>query len=160
MRKRATERDVAPSRASNEHVGIYRHGAGWRAVVSCGSKSPQVTRHFPHDTPFAELVTHFVNHRHNYVYVVDNENRFLGAVSLHDIKGSMADASLARLVIASELMDPDFPFLELDSTVGVALDMLMRHYGERLPVVDGHGGRMLVGTLSKRDLLLTVGMRR
>jgi CBS domain-containing protein len=36
----------------------------------------------------------------------------------------------------------------------------MRHYGERLPVVDGHGGRVLVGTLSKRDLLLTVGMRR
>lgn len=113
-----------------------------------------------HDTPFAELVTHFVNHRHNYVYVVDNENRFLGAVSLHDIKGSMADPNLSRLVIASELMDPDFPFLELDSTVGNALDKLMQHYGERLPVVDGHGGRMLMGTLSKRDLLLTVGMRR
>jgi CIC family chloride channel protein len=94
------------------------------------------------------------------VYVVDNENRFLGAVSLHDIKGSMAEPGLARLVIASELMDPDFPYLELDSTVGVALDKLMLHYGERLPVVDGQGGRVLMGTLSKRDLLLTVGMRR
>lgn len=36
-------------------TGIYKHGAGWRAVVSCGSKAPQVTRHFPADTPFSEM---------------------------------------------------------------------------------------------------------
>ena len=72
----------------------------------------------------------------------------------------MADPELSNLVLASEIMEPEFPFLERDTPVGVALDRLLQHYGERLPVVDGHGGRMLVGTLSKRDLLLSVGMRR
>ena len=113
-----------------------------------------------HDAPFAELVQHFVQHRHNYAYVVDADGRFLGAVGLHDIKGYMADPELSNLVIASEILDPEFPFLERDTPVGVALDRLLQHYGERLPVVDGHGGRMLVGTLSKRDVLLSVGMRR
>ncbi|NUP98040.1 MAG: ClcB-like voltage-gated chloride channel protein [Planctomycetaceae bacterium] len=113
-----------------------------------------------HDARFAELVSHFVEHRHNYAYVVDAEGRFLGAVGLHDIKGFMADPELSNLVIASEILDPEFPFLERDTPVGVALDRLLQHYGERLPVVDGHGGRMLVGTLSKRDVLLSVGMRR
>lgn len=113
-----------------------------------------------HDARFAELVAHFVEHRHNYAYVVDAEGRFLGAVGLHDIKGFMADPELSNLVLASEIMEPEFPFLERDTPVGVALDRLLQHYGERLPVVDGHGGRMLVGTLSKRDLLLSVGMRR
>ncbi len=121
-------------------------------------RPPPVT--LRHDAPFSAIVEHFVNYRHNYVYVVDDDRRFLGAVSLHDIKGSMAEPALSQLVIASELMDPEFPYLEADCTVGAALDKLMRHYGERLPVVDGHGGRVLVGTLSKRDLLLTVGMRR
>jgi CIC family chloride channel protein len=107
---------------------------------------------------FADIVHVFVEHRHNFIYVVDSDNRFLGAVALHDLKAHMHDPALARLIIASELMDPNFPFLEQDATLGEALQRVMLHDGERLPIVDGHGGRMLVGTISKRDLLLAVGM--
>ncbi|MCC7013609.1 MAG: ClcB-like voltage-gated chloride channel protein [Planctomycetes bacterium] len=114
----------------------------------------------PTSASFADLVKVFVEHRHNYVYVVDDGQRFLGAVALHDIKAFMADPSLSKLIIASEIMNPEFPYLDRDASVGQALDKLLAHDGERIPVVDGGGGRVLVGTISKRDVLLTVGMRK
>jgi CIC family chloride channel protein len=112
------------------------------------------------DASFSDLVALFVAHRHNYLYVVDPDGRFLGAVALHDVKPFMADPSLSKLVLASEIMDPEFPFLDQDAPVGLALDKLVHHDGERLPVVDGGGGRLLVGTLSRRDLVLAMGMRK
>lgn len=107
---------------------------------------------------FNEIVEAFTQHRYNFLYVTDADGRFVGAVSLHDIKAHLNDSGLRHLVIASELMHVDFPFLELDSPLGEALEKFLGHDGERLPVVDGHGGRMLVGTISKSDLLLSLSL--
>jgi CIC family chloride channel protein len=107
---------------------------------------------------FNEVVEAFTQHRYNFLYVIDADGRFVGAVSLHDIKAHLNDSGLRHLVIASELMHVDFPFLELDSPLGEALQKFLAHDGERLPVVDGHGGRMLVGTISKSDLLLSLSL--
>lgn len=39
----------------SERTGIYRHGAGWRAEVSLGRQHAKSMRHFPIETPFAEM---------------------------------------------------------------------------------------------------------
>jgi CIC family chloride channel protein len=108
---------------------------------------------------FEELVEKFVAHRHNYIYVVDETWRLLGAVALHDIKPNLNRPELARLVIASEIMYPEFPCLPVDAPFGVALERMLAHDGERLPVVDNEQNRVLVGALSKRDVLLTLSLR-
>ncbi len=108
---------------------------------------------------FEELVEKFVEHRHNYLYVVDAQSRLLGAVALHDIKPHLHRPELARLIIASELMISDFPCVPVDAPLGVALERMLAHDGERLPVVDSERSRVLVGALSKRDVLLTLSLR-
>jgi CIC family chloride channel protein len=63
-------------------------------------------------------------------------------------------------VLASELMHTEFPCLPADAPLGVALERLLAHDGERLPVVESESSRLLVGALAKRDVLLTLSMRR
>jgi CIC family chloride channel protein len=108
---------------------------------------------------FAELVQAFVQHPHKYLYVTSASGRFQGAISLHDLKAHMHDARLSDLLIASELMDSNCPLLEHDATLDQALEKVMLHDGERIPVVDDLKRRRLTGTVSKTDLLLTLAMQ-
>jgi CIC family chloride channel protein len=112
------------------------------------------------DAPFRELVRVFEEHRHNYVYVTDADGRFLGAVSLHEIKPHLSKPELTRDVVARDLLHDEFPRLEQDASLVSALEAFRRHDGERLPVIDGNGGSMLVGSISKTDLLLSLTLDR
>ncbi|MEO6710665.1 MAG: ClcB-like voltage-gated chloride channel protein [Planctomycetota bacterium] len=107
---------------------------------------------------FQAIVEAFQVHRHSYLYVVDDDGRFIGAVSLHDVKPFLSDPVLADLIIANEIMHEDFVFVERDATLAETMQAFLREDGERLPVVDGHGGRMLVGSVSRTDLMLALSL--
>lgn len=111
-----------------------------------------------HDARFQTIVEAFHEHRHNYLYVVDDDGRFIGAVSLHDVKPFLNDPALADLILASEIMYEEFAFLDRDATLAQALQAFLAQDGERLPVVDGNGGRMLIGSVSRTDLLLAISL--
>ena len=111
------------------------------------------------DAHFAELVKAFVAHPHKYLFVTDSQGRFEGAISLHDIKAYLHDARLADLLIASELVDRSCPVLERSATLTQALEKVMLHDGERIPVVEDLRRRQLAGTVSKTDLLLALAMK-
>ena len=108
---------------------------------------------------FAEIAEKFLSVRVNNLYVCDPDGRFLGAVSLHDIKPYLGQLDLAELVIARDIMREDFPRLGSDQTLSEALDLLLNNPVERLPVVAPVAGG-LVGTLSKSDLLLALVEKR
>lgn len=137
----------------------HRHApaASERTIRELIRPSPLTVRP---DATFEQLVELFSAHRHNYIYVVDERARLLGAVGLHDIKSLLSRPELSQLVLASELMHTDFPALPADAPLGVALGRLLAHDGERLPVVNDERERVLVGALSKRDLLLTLNLDR
>ncbi len=107
---------------------------------------------------FQRIVEVFHEHRHSYIYVVDDDGRFLGAISLHDVKPFLSDPALAGLIIADEVMLENFVFVNQDATLAEALQAFLHQDGERLPVVDGHGGRMLVGSVSRTDLMLAISL--
>jgi CIC family chloride channel protein len=108
--------------------------------------------------PFQRIVDAFHEHRHSYLYVVDEGGRFIGAISLHDVKPFLSDPSLADLIIAEEIMHESFVYVERDATLAAALQAFLRQEGERLPVVDGNNGRRLVGTVSRKDLMLALSL--
>jgi CIC family chloride channel protein len=108
--------------------------------------------------PFQRIVDAFHEHRHSYLYVVDEGGRFIGAISLHDVKPFLSDPSLADLIIAEEIMHESFVYVERDATLAAALQAFLRQEGERLPVVDGNNGRRLVGTVSRTDLMLALSL--
>ncbi len=109
-------------------------------------------------TRFSEIARMFLNTAVNNLYVVDGEGRFLGAVSLHDIKPHLGEPELAELVLARDILREDFPRVVLNQPLTAALGGFMGVVAERLPVVDGAG--VLLGSLSKGDLLLALVERR
>jgi len=108
---------------------------------------------------FAEIARMFLSVRVNNLYVTGAEQKFLGAVSLHDIKPYLGDPDLAGLVIASDIMRDDFPRIGPEQTLSEALGAFLGHSFERLPVIEPGSGRLL-GSLSKSDLLLALVERQ
>jgi CIC family chloride channel protein len=109
----------------------------------------------PPSARFAEIAKLFLSVRVNNIYVVDETGRFVGAVSLHDIKPYLADPGLAGLVLARDIVREDFPRTAPEEALSGALGKFLAHEGvQRLPVV-GADGRLL-GSLSKNDLMLAL----
>jgi len=91
----------------------------------------------------------------NYLYVTDH-GRFLGAVSLHDIKSYLNSPELAAIVIAGDVMRDSFPSVRPDASLVQAMERFVNHDGERLPVVGNSGDHQLLGSISKTDVILAL----
>ena len=104
---------------------------------------------------FAEIGQKFIANRFNYLYVTEGD-RFIGAISLHDIKSYLNAPELAELVIAGDIVREDFPVIAPSASLNEALDCFARHLGERLPVVSSMDGHRLIGSLSKTDVILAL----
>ncbi|MDP3070460.1 MAG: ClcB-like voltage-gated chloride channel protein [Opitutaceae bacterium] len=107
---------------------------------------------------FAEIAGMFVKLRVNNLYVVDEAGRFLGVVSMHDIKPYLGEPALAELVLARDIVRDDFPRTAPDQPLTEALAGFLGIVAERLPVVDAAG--VLRGSLAKTDLLLALVEQR
>ena len=107
---------------------------------------------------FADIARLFLKLRVNNIYVADEAGRFLGVVSLHDIKPYLAEPDLAELVIARDILREDFPRVAPEQPLTEALAGFMGIVAERLPVVEKEG--LLRGSLSKSDLLLALIEKR
>ncbi len=113
----------------------------------------------PPDAHFAEIASKFLSVRVNNLYVCEADGKFLGAVSLHDIKPYLGQLDLAELVIARDIMREDFPRIGPDQSLSEALGRFLGLTAERLPVVGPDTGR-LMGSLAKGDLLLALVEKR
>ena len=108
----------------------------------------------PPTARFAEIARLFLSVRVNNVYVTTPAGRFLGAVSLHDIKPYLGESGVAELVLAGDILREDFPRIGPEQALSDALGMFFEHDVQRLPVVDATG--RLLGSLSKNDLMLAI----
>jgi CIC family chloride channel protein len=104
-------------------------------------------------TGFSEIGEKFINSRFNYLYVTDH-GRFLGAISLHDIKSYLNTPDLAKVVIAGDILRDSFPVVRAGASLTQALERFSHHDSERLPVVSHD--RELVGSISKTDVILAI----
>jgi len=105
------------------------------------------------DTPFATVVEWFLKGQRNWLYVVDDQQRFRGAISLHAIKDMLHQTESLGSVVADDLADSTFGFATPEQHLADTMDQFWRQNCERLPVLDSPGGRKLIGWISKRDLI-------
>jgi chloride channel protein, CIC family len=103
---------------------------------------------------FAQIAQTFVQHRFQHVYIVDKENRLLGAISLHDVKTFLDRPELESIVIAEDIMNEDFPRVSPMQGMSEALQKFSEANSERLPVVDDMSSKRLIGSISKTDIIL------
>jgi chloride channel protein, CIC family len=108
----------------------------------------------PKNATFAQIAETFVQHRFQHIYIVDHENRLLGAISLHDVKSFLDRPELESVVIAADIMDEDFPRVSTAQGMNEALHQFSAAHSERLPVVDNLHSKRLIGSISKTDIIL------
>ncbi len=105
---------------------------------------------------FQAICNAFITTPINHLYVVGQEQKFLGVVSLHDIKPFLGQPDIATGVLATDIVREEFPTISPEAQLSDALAAFMQHPVERLPVVAADGSRRLLGSLSKNDLLVAL----
>jgi chloride channel protein, CIC family len=105
------------------------------------------------DTPLPKLLERFVAERRNHVYLVGAEERFEGAVNLHDVSRELRENDRPGSVSAQDVARRDFESTTPDEALARVLDRFASQECERLPVLADRDTRRLVGTISKRDIL-------
>jgi len=108
----------------------------------------------PAKATFAEIAQTFVQQPFQHIYIVGENNQFLGAVSLHDLKEYLDRPELATMFIATDLMNEDFPRISPFQGMGDAFEKFSEVRSERLPVVDDLDSCRLIGSISKTDIML------
>jgi CIC family chloride channel protein len=105
---------------------------------------------------FREITDQFLRapEGQEHLYVTDSSGRCLGVISLHDIKRFIKEVENLDSVIAADLLSPSFSFVYGSDPVSRAIEILAGFSFERLPVLDGPETMRLLGTVSKRKLLL------
>ena len=104
---------------------------------------------------FDVIAGQFLKFRQDEIYVIHEDGRYAGAISLHDIKPYLNDAAVAAHVIAGDLLRDDVPSVALTATLAEALRVFALHAGQTLPVVESESGKFS-GFLVKNDLLLAL----
>ncbi|MEJ2719572.1 MAG: chloride channel protein [bacterium] len=105
-------------------------------------------------TPFQRLVDLTVHSPHASFFVIDEEERLLGAISVHDVRRLIYESDgLGPIVVAHDLMRPAREVFTPNDT----LDTVMRAFGdmniEELPVVEDKQAKRFIGVVSKSDVI-------
>ncbi len=101
---------------------------------------------------YAQVVDHFLKTHRQRLFVVDEEGRLEGAVSLHDIKHLLQEPNAVAAVVAHDLAAPVDRVLHPETRLHRVAEAFAQSDFERLPVVERDTNRF-VGVLSKKDLL-------
>lgn len=102
--------------------------------------------------PVMKVVSRFIDHPGDSVFVIDGERRVLGVITIDEVRPIMADlAEIGSLIIAGDMMrEEDFPIFHVEDS----LDEAMRGFGafhHSCPVLDEE--HRLVGTLWPGDVI-------
>jgi CIC family chloride channel protein len=100
---------------------------------------------------YRKVVETFLSGRRQRLFVVGDDRRLLGAISLHDIKHVLEHPEALTAVVAHDLMVPVGTVVTKDERLHRATQLFAQSDYERLPVVDVDG--RLLGVLAKRDLM-------
>lgn len=105
------------------------------------------------DAPFAELMRMFLLDTVKYLYVVDEDGRFVGAVALQDLVRTMLEDPKGSSTTAGDYLKRDFPWVLADCPIVEALERMQSLHAERIPVVDGPGTMRLLGVIRKSEVM-------
>jgi len=105
---------------------------------------------------FNDVLDKMVNSQHNYMYMMDNQNKINGYISMYEIRQTIKDYdNLKNVLIAQDIAVTDVHIVkETDN-----LDMVMKMFGrtglDEMPVIRGDGSGETVGTIWQTDVIDT-----
>jgi len=108
-------------------------------------------RTVPPMTPFNDLLVRLLSTEDEELFVVNEEGKFLGMVTLAALKGHIGTQEDLTMVVAADVMDPGSEPLSPELSLAEAALRCGSTELRRLPVIDRKTGRLL-GTMSRREL--------
>ncbi|RLB69959.1 MAG: hypothetical protein DRH04_04370 [Deltaproteobacteria bacterium] len=108
----------------------------------------------PPQLKFMALLDLVADRPNTQFYVVDAKQKFLGSVSLQEVRKALADRDdVADLLIAMDLVNPDIPRVKPEDD----LDMVMKLFGmydyDELPVVDSQNPELVIGSIKHKEVI-------
>ena len=101
---------------------------------------------------FSELLSTVLSSDEGTVFVVDEDNRLCGIVSLNNIRQTIAVSGMESLFIVSDLMTP-FAAVTLESSISDAAEASEKCGTPLIPVVDSLETLNVTGSLSQHDII-------
>ncbi len=105
------------------------------------------------NTPFSELATRFLTSTNNFVPVVDDAQRLIGVVALHDLKEYLHSGAEMVAVIAVDIMRDPPAALTPNQKLIDALPTLLQSELRHVPVVNNPAEARLVGSVLRSEAL-------
>jgi CIC family chloride channel protein len=105
------------------------------------------------NTVFAEIADRFLTSTNNFLPVVDQRQRVLGMVALHDLKEWLNAGHELSGVIAYDIMRPPPTCLTPSQKLSDVLPILLESELRNVPVVNNLSDYRLVGTITRAEAL-------
>jgi chloride channel protein, CIC family len=103
--------------------------------------------------PFSKLKDMIINSSYGDIFIVDDEQKLKGTVSLKEIRQALTSTDLVDLLIASDIAIP-VPVVCEDDTVSVAMQEIEKYDMEFIPVVKNSEDKVVCGVVSHKDIIL------
>jgi len=101
---------------------------------------------------FKKLIDAVMSSKSGDVFIVDDNNRLMGIVSLRDIREALVSNELVDLLIAGDVIS-EVPIVTEDEKVSSAMDKIDKYNLENIPVVSGDGSYKIVGNLTHESII-------
>jgi len=102
---------------------------------------------------FNEVVQHVINGKGRKFPVVNERNELKGIILTDTIKDYLFDKdSLKNLLVASDLLSPNFDTVTLNDNCQLALDKMKHHDFDGLAVVESAESNQLIGMVWRKDI--------
>jgi CIC family chloride channel protein len=105
---------------------------------------------------FPTILEKMASSQHSYFYVVDKSNKFVGSVSLNEIRRTILDYDhLKNLLIASDIMNPKVIAVHPEDNLDQVMKSFGQHNLDELPVVTKTNGEEILGSIWQHDVIET-----
>jgi CIC family chloride channel protein len=105
------------------------------------------------NTTFREIARRFLTTSHNFLPVVNTNQRLVGIVALHDLKEYLNAAQELNSVIAYDIMRPPPPCLTPAQKLADVLHILLSSELKNVPVVNNFRQFQLMGRVARAEAL-------
>ena len=126
---------------------------GAATEVTVGDLMRQPIPPLRENTPFREIADRFLTLPYNFLPVVDESQRLLGMVELHDLKEYLNAGHELDGVIAYDVMRPPPACLTPNQKLPDVLPILLASEVRNVPVVNNLSQCRLVGTVARAEAL-------
>ncbi len=104
-------------------------------------------------TPFRFVIESFLNVHHQVAFIVDDDDKLLGSISLSHMRSIIQEDEVMDMLIAGDLMVEANVYAFPDSNLSYCTELLAEGDMDIIPIVKSDNDTTLIGYLTRKDIL-------